>query len=236
MNDISERVTIHRPRGVIDFSLRKIADPQTPWRESLSLIGSILTDDKLLTIAIARTMVAGIIRAQSSLMKDEADEGGLLTPWQSSPMDVPELKGFFTHRSLELPDLTSRILERLIKSSEMQMESLEVVGRRLLPYLFLRRGRPLMLVHVANLHRRLLEGGVDKTDDFAQYVLKRVDEKVVPISDIKLKEQWLFRSRFAAVQIYMNTGRQKEARLVINDGALNRSDKELLRRMFFWNP
>ena len=34
-----------------------------------------------------------------------------------------------------------------------------------------------MLVHVANLHRRLLEGGVDKTNDFAQFALKRVDEK-----------------------------------------------------------
>ena len=231
----TERVTIHRPRRVTEFTLGKIADPQTRWGKSLSLMRSILTEDKLPTIAIAKTMVAGIIRAQLGLMKDEADEGGSLTPWQSSPMDVPELKDFYTHRSLELPDLTSHILERLIKSPEMQTESLEVVGRSLLPYLFLRGSQPLMLVHVANLHRRLLEGGVDKTNDFAQFALKRVDEKVVPISDIKLKQQWLFRSRFAAVQIYMNAGQHKEAREVVNNEALSPHDRELLRRMFFWN-
>ena len=77
------------------------------------------------------------------------------------------------------------------------------------------------------------EGGVDKTNDFAQFALKRVDEKVVPISDIKLKQQWLFRSRFAAVQIYVNAGQHKEAREVVNNRVLSPHDIRFFKRIFF---
>ena len=104
----TERVTIHRPRKATEFTLEKLRIHKTRWMESLSLVRSILTDDKPPTLAIARTMVAGIIRAQFGLKKDEADEGGSLTPWLHSPMDVPELRDFLYSSLIRItrPDLS----------------------------------------------------------------------------------------------------------------------------------
>lgn len=222
------------------FVFGRIASRSTPWIESQALLKGVLGHPETFNDEIiAEMLTAGIVRALKTPGINETPDPSR-GPWLSDPMSVPELQTYRDNKPTQVTTIASLLLNRLIRTSNITYDDLSKLGLSILPHLFADRYDWEHFPDINNLHRKLLQGGIDMTEQFSQFALDTGKAMMVAqpvLANEKTNNgRLIFHSRFTAGKVYLEGGQPDKARQVIESEEIANVDaKRRLKAMYIYN-